>query len=46
MLNTKYQGSWPCGFRQEDIFFIFLPFQAYAKHETLGRVHFGPTGII
>ena len=24
MLHTKYQGSRPCGFRQED-FFIFLP---------------------
>ena len=23
MLNTKYQGSWPYGFRQEDFFNVF-----------------------
>ena len=35
MLQTKYQGSAPCGFRQED-FFIFLPIKAYVKHVTPG----------
>ena len=26
MLHTKYQGSRPCGFRQEDLF-MFFPLQ-------------------
>ena len=30
MLHTKYQGSRPCGFRQED-FFMLLPIKAYVK---------------
>ena len=33
MLQTKYQGSRPCGFRQEDIF-MFLPIKAYVKPVT------------
>ena len=33
MLHTKYQGSRPCGFRQED-FFMFLPIKAYVKPVT------------
>ena len=33
MINTKYQGSRPCGFRQED-FFMFLPILDYVKHVT------------
>ena len=33
MLYFKYQGSRPCGFRQED-FFMFLPIKAYVKHVT------------
>ena len=33
MLQTKYQGSRHCGFRQED-FFMFLPIKAYVKHVT------------
>ena len=33
MLITKYQGSGPYGFRQED-FFMFLPIKVYAKHVT------------
>ena len=33
MLHTKYQGSRPCGFRQED-FFMFLPIKACVKHVT------------
>ena len=33
MLQTKHQGSRPCGFRQED-FFMFLPIKAYVKPVT------------
>ena len=34
MLHTKYQGSRPCGFRQED-FFMFLPILVlFFKHVT------------
>ena len=33
MLQTNYQGSRPCGFRQED-FFMFLPIKAYVKPVT------------
>ena len=33
MLYTKYQGSRPCGFRQE-YFFMFLHIKAYVKHVT------------
>ena len=39
MLHTKYQGSRPCGFGQED-FFMFLPILVlldYVKHVTLGH---------
>ena len=42
MLNTKYQGSRPYGFRRED-FFVF-PIQAYVKHMSPGRDHFWPKG--
>ena len=31
MLHTKYQGSRPCGFRQEDLFHVSL-----YKHVALG----------
>ena len=43
MLHTKYQGSRPCGFRQED-FFMFLPIKAYVKPVTSRRAHFWPHG--
>ena len=33
MLHTKYQDSWPYGFRKED-FFMFLAILAYIKHVT------------
>ena len=33
MLHTKYQGSRPCGFRQED-FLMFLPIKAYVNPVT------------
>ena len=43
MLHTKYQGSKPCIFRQED-FFMFLPIKAYVKPMTQRRCHFVPHG--
>ena len=43
MLHTKYQGSMPCGFRQED-FFMFCLYQFYVKHVPPGRGHFWPKG--
>ena len=43
MLHTKYQGSKPYGFRQEDFFYVFL-IQAYAKHVTPGAGQFWPQG--
>ena len=43
MLHTKYQGSRPCGFRQED-YFMFLLLNAYVKHVTPGWGHFWPKG--
>ena len=42
ILHTKYQGSRPCGFRQED-FFMFLPIKAYVKPVNPGG-HFWPQG--
>ena len=41
MLLNKYQGSMPCGFRQEDFFHVF-PIQAYVKHMTHGAGQFWP----
>ena len=43
MLHTKYQGSRPCGFRQEDRF-MFLPILVYVKHVTPRQGHFWPQG--
>ena len=43
MLHTKYQGSRPCGFEQEDCF-MFLPISAYVKHVSPERGHFWPLG--
>ena len=43
LLLTKYQGSRPCCFRQEDVF-MFLPIKAYVKPVTPGRSHFLPKG--
>ena len=43
MLHTKYQGSRPYGFRQEDVF-MFFPIKACAKHGTLGAGHFWQQG--
>ena len=39
MLHTKFQGSGPCGFRQED-FFMFHPISVYVKHVTPGAGSF------
>ena len=33
ILQTKYQGSRPCGFRQDD-FFMLLPIKAHVKSVT------------
>ena len=44
ILNTKYQGSRPCDFRQED-FFMFLPILAYVKHMTPGVGPFLAPGV-
>ena len=43
ILHTKYQGSRPFCFRQED-FFIFLPILVYVKHMTPGWGYFWPHG--
>ena len=43
MLHTKYQGSKPYGFRQED-FSMFFPINAYVRHVTPGAGHFWPQG--
>ena len=39
MMHTKYQGSMPCGFRQE-YFFKLLPILVYGKHVTPGAGSF------
>ena len=44
MLHTKYQGSIPYGFRQEDFFLFFPIFKVYVRHVTRGQVHFWPQG--
>ena len=43
MLQSKYQGSVPYGFRQED-FFSYFPIWACVKHVTNGAGHFWPQG--
>ena len=50
MLHTKYQGSRPCGVRQED-FFRFTYISLYKTYDpgagpflTPGRAHFWPQG--
>ena len=42
MLQTKYQGSKPCGFRQEN--FTFCPIEAYIKLVITRAGHFWPQG--
>ena len=36
MLHTKYQGSRPYGFRQEDFFMLFPKYISLCKHVTPG----------
>ena len=36
-----YQGHWPCGFRQEDLFYVF-PINAHVNIVTSGQSHFWP----
>ena len=43
MLQTKCQGSRPCGFRQED-FFMFLAKKSYVKPVTPEAGPFLPQG--
>ena len=43
MLHTNYQGSMPCGFRQEDFLLIFS-IKAYVKHVTSWAGPFLPQG--
>ena len=44
MLHTKYHGSWPNGFRQEDFSTCFSLFNPYVKHVTSGVGQFWPQG--
>ena len=43
LLSTKYQGSRPCGFRQEDVF-MFPYISLYIKCDPSGQAHFWPQG--
>ena len=43
MLHTKYQGSKPYGFRQEDFFNVFAIY-ALINNVSLRRAHFWPLG--
>ena len=42
--HTKYQGSMPCGSRQEN-FFMFLYISLCKTCDSQGGVNFGPRGI-
>ena len=44
MIHTKYQGSMPSGFRQEDFFHIF-PILANVEHVIPGAGPFLTQGI-
>ena len=43
MLHTKYQGSRPCGLRQED--FSHFPYISLFKHVTPGAEPFLAQGL-
>ena len=46
MLYTKYQGFKPCGFRQEDFFYV-APYISLCKTcDPRGLANFGPRAII
>ena len=38
VLHAKYQGSWPCGFREE--VFLSFPYNPYVKSLTPEQSHF------
>ena len=42
MLHTKYQGSWPCGFIQEDVFMFSLYISLCKTRDPQGGVIFRP----
>ena len=44
MLHTKYQGSRPCGFRQEDLFMFPYIISLCQTCDPLGWGHFQPQG--
>ena len=44
MLHTKYQGSGPYGFRQEDFFSHFPYISLYRACDPRGPSHFWPQG--
>ena len=46
MLHTKYQGSTPCGFRQEDFFNVFPNINLCTTYDPVGGAIFGPRDII
>ena len=46
MLHTKYQGSRPHGFRQEDVFCIFLYINLCKTCDPWGGAIIGTRGII
>ena len=45
-IPTNYQGSRPCGFRQEDLFMFFSFISLCKADDPRGRVIFGPMEII
>ena len=45
MLHTKYEGSWPFGFSQEDFFHVF-PILVGVKHMNPGVEPFLTTGAL
>ena len=47
-LHTKYESSWPCGFREEDFFFyVFFPHcKSMGANDPRGGAIFDPRGMI
>ena len=44
LLHTKYIGFRPCGFREEDFFFIFSHYKPMLDNDAPGHGQFGPQG--
>ena len=42
MLHTKYQGSMPCSFRQEEFLHVFPIISLYQTYDSRGGAIFGP----